>query len=86
VTLEAVTVPLLGSSARPDSAITRWTDSVFDDIPSAFFLRLFYVTDDHSIISGRSVGEFGQCVNAYHSDASLSSSRCSVLMIFLMAF
>lgn len=59
ITLETVTVPLLGSTGKPDSGLTRWTENVDDDVMSAFFLRLFYVTDSNTSITGRPIGELG---------------------------
>jgi len=55
-----VSVPLLGSASKPDSGITRWMENVADDIPSAFFLRLFYVADSSSSVTSKHVGELGQ--------------------------
>jgi len=59
ITLETVTVPLFGSSGKPDSGITRWLERVIDDIPTVFFFRLFYVSDAGSSVTGRPVGELG---------------------------
>jgi len=64
VTLETVTVPIPRSSGKPDSGVTRWTESVGDDTANAFILRLFYITDvagggSSSSSSSRPLGELG---------------------------
>ena len=62
MTLETVTVPLLGSSGKPESGITRWTENASADILSAFVLRLFYIRDSSSSSnsSSRPVIQLGQ--------------------------
>jgi len=59
VTLETVTVPLLGSSGKPETGITQWMEKVIDDIPTVFFLRLFYVCDNGGGVTSKPVGELG---------------------------
>jgi len=34
-------------------------EKVIDDVPTAFFLRLFYLSDSNANVSDRPVGELG---------------------------